>query len=234
MSFDQRFYCRIPYAGDVMINGSILVNGSNISEDGMYVNTGRPFLPGSTVRVEFSFGGRDFSTAAKIRSCDGSIGMGLNFTELKYAEREYIRHYVEENYGKTYAEQKKVLIVEDNAAIRKMYKTRLGLDGYRVEEAQDGLEAIGKMQAVRPDVVVLDLYMERMDGYKVLAHIRGSAALKNTPVIIFSARGTKNEIDRAMSAGASKFLPKTTTSPVRLSEDIKKLLNVSHKAKKIA
>ena len=47
-------------------------------------------------------------------------------------------------------------------------------------------------------MVILDLYMDRMDGYKVLAH-----------KIIFSARGSRNEIDQAMSAGAFKFLPKT-------------------------
>ncbi len=234
MSIDQRFYCRIPYAGDVVVNGAIHAKGSNISEEGMYVFTGRPFVPGSTVRVEFSFGGRKFSTAAIVKSCDGSIGMGLNFADLSDVEREYIRRYVEENYGKAHAEPKKVIIVDDNAAMRRMYKTRLGLDGYTVEEAQDGLEAVGKMQSVHPDLVVLDLYMKRMDGYKVLAHIRANEALKNTPVIIFSARGTKNEIDRAMSAGASKFLPKTTTSPVRLSEDVKNLLNASRKTKKTA
>lgn len=216
----------------MVVNGTIHAAGSNISENGIYVFTGRPFVIGNTVRVEFSFGGRKFSTLAKVKSCDGSIGAGLNFTGLKDAERNYIRHHVEENYGKAHEGQKKVIIVDDNAAVRSIYKTRLGLDGYNVEEAQDGLEAVRKMQSDHPDVIVLDLYMERMDGYKVLAHIRANEALKNTPVIIFSARGTRNEIDRAMSAGASRFLPKTTTSPARLSKDIKNLL--SHKTKKIA
>ncbi|MBI5025908.1 MAG: response regulator [Nitrospirae bacterium] len=124
------------------------------------------------------------------------------------------------------SEKKKVLIVDDNDMTRRMNKSKLMLDGFTVLEAIDGVEAIKVLETEVPDVIVLDLYMEKMDGFKVLALLKGSPKWKDIPVIVFSARGTPVEIEKAMSAGADEFLVKMTTSPVKLSERVKGILKV--------
>lgn len=237
MSIGQRLYFRMPFKGSVLINESTLCKGSNISEDGMYVFTGHTVASGIKVGVRFRLGGRELITMSEIKSCDDSVGMGLKFTGLSDADRDYIRGYIEENYANEPDPdigQRKVLLIDDNNATRRIYRSKLVQDGYTVVEAQDGVEAIGRLQADCPDIVVLDLYMEKMDGYKVLEYIKGSAALKAIPVVIFSARGTQTEIDRGMLAGASGFLVKMKTSPVKLSESITSLLKSRYHIKKSA
>ena len=66
--------------------------------------------------------------------------------------------------------------------------------------------------------------MEKMDGYKVLAFMRQSEKLKNIPVVVFSSKFSAEEQDRVYEAGATEFLPKITTSPNKLLEIIKNLL----------
>ena len=124
------------------------------------------------------------------------------------------------------SEKKKVLIVDDNDMTRRINKSKLMLDGFTVLEAIDGVEAIKILETKVPDVIVLDLHMEKMDGFKVLALLKGSPRWKDIPVIVFSARVTPLEIERAMSAGADEFLVKMTTSPAKLSERVKGILKV--------
>jgi len=177
------------------------------------------------VNIRFMLGVRELYLKAEVKSGQESIGIGLNFVGLNDTDNDYIKGYIEEHSRPGVAtEQSKVLIVDDNDATRRMNKSKLVLDGFAVMEARDGIEAIAKLQADLPDLVVLDLYMEKMDGYKVLGYIRGSETLKHLPVIVFSARGTPAEIDRAMAAGATGFMVKMNTSPVKLSERIKTLL----------
>ena len=71
------------------------------------------------------------------------------------------------------------------------------------------------------NLVVLDLYMDKMDGFKVLSIMRQKPKMINIPVLVFSARTNPEEIERAMNAGATEFLPKMITTPVKLSERVK-------------
>lgn len=122
-------------------------------------------------------------------------------------------------------EHKKILVVDDNDMARRMNKSRLVLDGLTVFDAKDGVEAVKILQSEqRFDLAVLDLYMEPMDGFKLTAFIRQMPQYKDMPIIVFSARSNPEIIDQAMSVGATLFLVKMTTSPVKLSESVKSLL----------
>jgi two-component system chemotaxis response regulator CheY len=85
------------------------------------------------------------------------------------------------------ARQKCILVVDDEDAIREVVAETLELEGYRVERAHDGLQALGKLRASRPDAIILDLMMPVMDGWTFLQQCRSDEALGGTPVLVMSA-----------------------------------------------
>ncbi|HLB24869.1 MAG TPA: response regulator [Nitrospirota bacterium] len=220
---EQRKFQRVPFTGDVLINDAILAKGIDISEGGLYVHTGRSFPLDSFLRVKVTLLTRELNLVARVRSCQESVGMGLNFMELSYEARNLIRQYVAAGREAAAPQKKKVLLVDDSEPNRRINKSKLVLEGYAVIEATDGIDAIAKLsQGAPPDLVVLDLYMEKMDGHKVLSYIKGNDAFKAVPVVVLSARGNQAEIDKAMSAGADGFLVKMMTSPAKLAECVGK------------
>ena len=82
---------------------------------------------------------------------------------------------------------KKILVVDDEKAIRSLYKMELEDAGYQVETADSGSQALKKMEAFQPDLVTLDIKMPGMSGLEVLAEIRKN--YKNLPIILCSAYG---------------------------------------------
>jgi CheY-like chemotaxis protein len=72
----------------------------------------------------------------------------------------------------------------------------------------------------RPDLILLDLVMPEMDGFKVLQAVRASPALNKIPVIVFSSKGAPEEIQKALQSGANDFLIKATTTPNKVIEKI--------------
>jgi CheY-like chemotaxis protein len=219
---DQRAYPRVPFSENVLLNGSILVKGIDLSEGGLFVH-GRDITPGSVLIASFKLDSREFVLKVKVSNAQKSVGIGLTFIDLDDDQKGAIRSYVEQYSREQLASRKrKVLLVEDNDTNRRMNKSRLVCDGYFVTEACDGIEAISRLDKSLPDLVVLDLYMERMNGFKVLSYMKGNTVMKHIPVIVLSARGLQEEIERVMSLGAEGFLVKMVTSPAKLSEYIAK------------
>ncbi len=98
---------------------------------------------------------------------------------------------------------KKVLLVEDEPAIRKILSIKLRVSGYDVIIAQDGEEALRLAGRAAPDIVLLDILLPILNGFQVLEQLRSRSAL---PVVAFSAK--PENAQRAMSLGANDFLSK--------------------------
>ena len=79
-----------------------------------------------------------------------------------------------------------ILVAEDDADIRLMMSTLLGMKGYRVVEARDGQEALDMAQQVRPDILLIDLQLPRLNGFAVARFIRQSDSLRCTPIVVVS------------------------------------------------
>jgi DNA-binding response OmpR family regulator len=79
---------------------------------------------------------------------------------------------------------KRILIVEDNSDLRRMFKTALCLAGYDVDEAADGLEALRVVEERRPDLVVLDLVLRALDGLSVQQELAARTATAHIPIVI--------------------------------------------------
>lgn len=108
----------------------------------------------------------------------------------------------------TESEQKMVLVVEDSSTTRKVIAITLSRHGYRVVEAADGLEALSKISEERPDLIMLDVILPKMDGYKILSIIKGNKEFKGIPVIMLTSKdGFINKMKGKM-AGSSAYLTK--------------------------
>jgi CheY-like chemotaxis protein len=80
--------------------------------------------------------------------------------------------------------QKRILIVEDNAELRRMYRTVLSMAGYDVEEAGDGVEALQLVENRLPDLIVLDLVLRALDGVSVQQELAARAVTRNIPIVV--------------------------------------------------
>ncbi len=120
--------------------------------------------------------------------------------------------------------REKVLIVDDTEFYQKAYKNKLLSAGYITSVANNGVEALKALTTDKPDLTLLDLMMPIMDGFKVLQTVKANPNFQNIPIIVFSAKGASEEISKALQAGANDFLVKATTTPNKVVEKIKEIL----------
>jgi twitching motility two-component system response regulator PilG len=105
-------------------------------------------------------------------------------------------------------DQKMILVVEDSSTTRKVIAITLSRHGYRVVEAADGLEALSKISEERPDLIMLDVILPKMDGYKILSIIKGNKEFKEIPVIMLTSKdGFINKM-KGKIAGSTAYLTK--------------------------
>lgn len=105
-----------------------------------------------------------------------------------------------------------ILIVDDEKANVFLLTEILKLYNYKVISAHDGGEALEKISSHRPDMVLLDIMMPVMDGMEVLEKVRNNKEIKNTPIIMISARNEPEDISNAMNKGADDYITKPVTS----------------------
>ncbi len=109
-----------------------------------------------------------------------------------------------------------ILLVEDDPTITKLYKVLLESRGYTVRVAADGLEGLDRANEKRPDLVLLDIMMPRMNGIAFLQAVR-SSALRDLPVVVLSNFMEKQLVDDALSLGALEYMVKAQTRPEALA-----------------
>jgi chemosensory pili system protein ChpA (sensor histidine kinase/response regulator) len=101
-----------------------------------------------------------------------------------------------------------VLVVDDSVTVRKVMTRLLERNGLSVQLAKDGVEAIALLETSRPDLMLLDIEMPRMDGFEVLRHVRHAPRLADLPVVMISSRTGSKHRERAAELGVDHFLGK--------------------------
>lgn len=101
-----------------------------------------------------------------------------------------------------------ILLVDDEPQTRDLLRLMLKRDGYEVFEAEDGYEALDKVKAIVPDMVLLDVMMPNIDGLTVCRHIRKDESLAELPVVMLSARTHLEAVEKGIMAGATRYLTK--------------------------
>lgn len=120
--------------------------------------------------------------------------------------------------------QKKILIVDDAKIFQDIYKNLLMPEGYIVKVASNGMEALKLVVSEKPDLILLDLNMPVMDGFKVLEAVKSNPELSSIHIIVLSSRGVPAEIEKAVNLGADSYLVKATAKPKEVIAKIKSIL----------
>ncbi len=121
---------------------------------------------------------------------------------------------------------KKVLVVEDSTTSRKVITLTLRQRGLTVVEAKDGFEALAQLNNEKPDLVLLDLILPGIDGYKILSHIRKREDFADIPVIILTSRDTLFDKIKGKVSGSDEYLTKPF-SPQALMEKVAHYLDLN-------
>ncbi|HVC02815.1 MAG TPA: Hpt domain-containing protein [Steroidobacteraceae bacterium] len=100
------------------------------------------------------------------------------------------------------------LVVDDSITVRRVTQRLLERNGMRVVTAKDGVEAVSILQDLKPDVILLDIEMPRMDGYEVAAHVRNDARLQHVPIVMITSRVSEKHRARAIELGVDDYLGK--------------------------
>jgi two-component system KDP operon response regulator KdpE len=118
---------------------------------------------------------------------------------------------------------KLILVVDDEPRMRRFMRMNLDLEGYRVIEASNGMEAIDRVREDLPDLVLLDVMMPEMDGFEALRFIRKTSSV---PIIMLTVKGDEEDRVRGLELGADDYVTKPF-SPRELASRIKAVLRRS-------
>ena len=116
-----------------------------------------------------------------------------------------------------------VLIVDDDPVVRRMLQLSFESEGFAVLTAGDGIEGLEAMRSGKPDVVILDIMMPKLDGMKVMNEVNDDDNLRGTPVILLSAKATSLDIELGLKAGAADYVTKPC-DPIDLVDRVRSLL----------
>jgi chemosensory pili system protein ChpA (sensor histidine kinase/response regulator) len=101
-----------------------------------------------------------------------------------------------------------VMVTDDSVTVRKVTTRLLERNGYEVMTAKDGVDAVAKLEERRPDLMLLDIEMPRMDGFEVASHVRHDSRLKNIPIIMITSRTGEKHRERAFEIGVDRYMGK--------------------------
>jgi len=101
-----------------------------------------------------------------------------------------------------------ILVVDDDPVIQKLLIVNFEMEGYRVMTASDGIEGLALVASDRPDLVLVDVMMPRMDGLEVVRQLRADAGTATIPVILLSAKAQSIDISAGIDAGADDYVTK--------------------------
>ena len=117
------------------------------------------------------------------------------------------------------ADKPRILLVDDEPSIVKMVGKRLEVEGFDVAVAMDGQEGLSRAQADRPDLIVLDLMLPKLNGYEVCTMLKQDARYQRIPIILFTAKAQEKDEKLGMECGADAYVRK----PFRAQELLEKI-----------
>lgn len=119
---------------------------------------------------------------------------------------------------------KKILLVEDDSFIIDIYSNAFKRAGYKVDIAHDGEIALAKIKSNRPDLLVLDINLPKMNGWDVMAEVRGNPSTQDLKVIVISNLNEKENSNDIAHYKILKYFLKIQTAPEELTKAIKEIL----------
>lgn len=120
--------------------------------------------------------------------------------------------------------QKKILIIEDERALRRSMEYRLRKEDYAVVTAQNGEEGLARAAEATPDLVLLDLVLPKLNGFEILRRFKADPAMKNVPVVVFTNLSQETDQSQAEELGAAGFFVKSDMPIDQVVEEVRRFL----------
>ena len=122
------------------------------------------------------------------------------------------------------AKKKSILLVEDDEFLAELYATKLNLEGFEISLATDGEKGLKMIKEKKPDLILLDIILPKMDGFEILKVIKTDKMLKRIPVILLTNLSQKDEVKRGLQLGADDYLIKAHFMPSEVVKKIKQTI----------
>ncbi len=143
---------------------------------------------------------------------DGEVVLILDLAALLRADAQRAtlapREAVADLAATRTADELTVMVVDDSITMRRVAERLLGRNGYIVTTAKDGMDAMAQLQTERPDVMLLDIEMPRVDGFEVATYVRNTPELASLPIIMITSRSGDKHRERAARIGVNRYLIK--------------------------
>jgi len=120
-----------------------------------------------------------------------------------------------------------VLIVEDDVFLCQIYQKKFEMEGFKVSTADNGEKGLSEAQKKKPNIILLDILLPKMDGFAVLEKLKSGADTKEIPVILLTNLGQKEDVDKGLAVGAADYLIKAHFKPSEVVDKVKKVLNLA-------
>lgn len=118
-----------------------------------------------------------------------------------------------------------ILIVEDDVFLANIYKTKFDMEGFKVSTSENGEAGLKDIKKKKPDIVLLDILLPKMDGFAVLEKLKADGEVKDIPVILLTNLGQKDDVQKGLEMGAVDYLIKAHFKPSEVVEKVRKILN---------
>ncbi len=227
---DSRDFKRVKFKQRVMVNNQIMVEALDISEDGLFLHTGRSFEDGVIVEVGIPTfeGSYDLVVQAKVKHNHRGIGMGLQFVDLDDKQKTGINKLINELDGAADQElegRKKILLVGGTDTARNINKSKLVLDGFYVLQATSADEVFRILEEEHPDAMVLEWQETIFNCKELLAKIKENPDYDVIIRVVLSVLTDSSVQREILDAGAHRCMAKMDTNPAKLSLILKQLLD---------
>jgi DNA-binding response OmpR family regulator len=117
----------------------------------------------------------------------------------------------------------RILVVDDDRVIQQLLKVNLELEGYAVEVADDGQEALERFDGFQPNLVLLDIMMPRLDGWEVCRRLKDGVDSADVPIVLLSARAQDADVQRGTEMGVAAYVTKPF-DPIQLLDLVADIL----------
>lgn len=117
-----------------------------------------------------------------------------------------------------------ILIIEDDFFIRELYERQFEKEGYAIEVAPDGPEGLLKASQTKPDLILLDIMLPKLNGLDLLRTLKSKPETKDIPVILLTNLGQESVIKEGFKIGAEGYLIKSAYTPSQIIEEVKEFL----------
>ena len=134
--------------------------------------------------------------------------LGLEFTDIRPEDCRLIERLVSDETAHPVTRAQRVLLVDDDDEWIQALKVRFESVGFRVMTANEGMEALSKSRDERPDLIVLDLMLPKLNGYEVCRLLKFDQKFSHIPIILCSARSRQQDMDLGYAVGADAYLTK--------------------------